>query len=50
LTYLVFYNEEEDKKDKEMGTIGFDSWTGNQQKQYAKSTDKGTSDIESKKG
>jgi UDP-2,3-diacylglucosamine pyrophosphatase LpxH len=40
LTYLVFYNEEEDKKDKELGTIGFDSWTGNQQKQYAKATDK----------
>ena len=40
LTYQVFYNEEEDKKNKEVGTIGFDSWTGHQQKQYAKSTDK----------
>ncbi|MBE2219954.1 MAG: hypothetical protein IAF02_00350 [Anaerolineae bacterium] len=40
LTYLVFYNEFEDKKNKEQGTIGFDTWTGNQQKQYAKTADK----------
>jgi UDP-2,3-diacylglucosamine pyrophosphatase LpxH len=45
LTYQVFYNEEEDKKNKEVGTIGFDSWTGHQQKQYAKSTDKMGSNL-----
>ncbi len=36
LTYLVFYNINEDKKDKELGTIGFESWTGNQKKAYQK--------------
>ncbi|MBP6471287.1 MAG: metallophosphoesterase [Chloroflexi bacterium] len=40
LTYLVFYNVEEDKKDKELGTIGFESWTGNQKKAYLKDMDK----------
>jgi hypothetical protein len=48
LTYQVFYNEDEDKNNKEMGTIGFDSWTGHQQKQYAKSTDKETLDLAGK--
>lgn len=48
LTYVVFYNEDEDKKDKELGTIGFDSWTGNQQKQYAKATDKGAGGLAAK--
>lgn len=48
LTYMVFYNEEEDRNDKEMGTIGFDSWTGNQQKQYTKATDKIEGSLESK--
>lgn len=50
LTYQVFYNEEEDKKNKEMGTIGFDSWTGHQQKQYAKSAEKGKQDLDVKGG
>lgn len=36
LTYLVFYNVDEDRKDKELGTIGFESWTGNQKKAYLK--------------
>lgn len=48
LTYQVFYNEEEDKKNKEVGTIGFDSWTGHQQKQYAKSMDKTESVLKPK--
>jgi hypothetical protein len=48
LTYLVFYNEFEDKKNKEQGTIGFDSWTGNQQKQYAKTAEKKPSDLQPK--
>jgi UDP-2,3-diacylglucosamine pyrophosphatase LpxH len=50
LTYMVFYNEDEDKKNKELGTIGFDSWTGNQQKQYAKDMKKGSSELQPKKG
>lgn len=37
LTYLVFYNQDEDKAGKEDKTLGFESWTGNQQKQYADS-------------
>ncbi|PID85866.1 MAG: hypothetical protein CSB13_05945 [Chloroflexi bacterium] len=41
MTYLVFYNENEDKRNKKLGTIGFDSWTGSQQKQYAKAKGKG---------
>ena len=48
LTYLVFYNEDEDKKGKELGTIGFDSWTGHQQKQYAKEQDKHAADLSPK--
>jgi len=40
LTYLVFYNVNEDKKDKEIGTIGFESWTGNQKKAYQKNVAK----------
>ena len=48
LTYLVFYNEFEDKKNKEQGTIGFDSWTGNQQKQYAKTAEKKPADLQPK--
>ncbi|MBK8984955.1 MAG: hypothetical protein IPM39_02560 [Chloroflexi bacterium] len=40
LTYLVFYNAEEDKNEKESGAIGFESWTGNQKKEYEKDADK----------
>ena len=36
LTYMVFYNAEEDNKEKELGAIGFESWTGNQKKNYQK--------------
>ena len=48
LTYLVFYNVEEDKKDKELGTIGFESWTGNQKKAYLKDADKQTAFLAAK--
>jgi len=36
LTFLVFYNVAEDRQGKESGTIGFESWTGNQKKAYQK--------------
>ncbi|MFO7684273.1 MAG: hypothetical protein R6X34_29940 [Chloroflexota bacterium] len=49
LTYLVFYNSQEDKNNKEPGTVGFDSWTGHQQKQYAKAIDKEKPDFQPKR-
>jgi UDP-2,3-diacylglucosamine pyrophosphatase LpxH len=36
LTFLVFYNAEEDVDDKEPGTLGFESWVGNHKKEYLK--------------
>jgi UDP-2,3-diacylglucosamine pyrophosphatase LpxH len=48
LTYLVFYNQFEDRKNKEQGTIGFDTWTGNQQKKYTKAAEKVKSPLETK--